>query len=73
MITGNEMKLIRSIKNIKQAGLANKLGKSQQYLSKLENLNDKELPAYWSKKIIVALDCNEKDLQKIKAMLSSEK
>lgn len=73
MITGNEMKLIRSIKNIKQAGLANKLGKSQQYLSKLENLNDKELPAYWSKKIIVALDYNEKDLQKIKAMLSSEK
>ena len=68
MITGNQLVLLRTIRKFDQAALARMLGISQQYISRLERLGDKQLPDYWTDKIIKALNCNEAELQKIKDM-----
>lgn len=68
-ITGNELRLMRMFKNTDQQALAKMLGKSQQYISKLESLHNKELPAYWSAKIMAALGYNKTELEYIRQML----
>ncbi len=59
MITGNEFVLLRTLRKFDQRALAKMLGKSQQYISRLERLGDNKLPDYWVDKILKALNCNE--------------
>ena len=66
MITGNQLRLLRTLKNIDQAGLARMLGKSQQYISRIEGLGDNKIPLYWFNKIVTELDCSEAELVSIR-------
>ncbi len=68
-VTGSEIRLLRMLKNIDQKTLAKMVGKSQQYISKLERYGEKELPAYWCAKLIAVLNCKEIEIEKIKEML----
>ena len=68
MITGNQMRLLRNLKNISQPGLAIMLGISQQYISRLEKLEDENLPHYWAERIIAALHCNEVEVMSLLAI-----
>ncbi len=65
MITGNQMRLLRTLKNIGQSGLAKMLGLSQQYISKLERYGDTEIPHYWGGKIISILNCSETEVMNV--------
>ena len=69
MITGNQFVLLRTLRKLDQTALARMLGKSQQYISRLEKRDTDEIPVYWVQKILTVLNCSEIELKKIKDML----
>ena len=69
MINGNQLRFLRNFKGIDQTALAKILGKSQQYISRLEKRDTDEIPVYWVQKILTVLNCSEIELKKIKDIL----
>ena len=61
MITGKTLRLLRTLRGIKQASLARKLGISQQAYSKIEKCD--RLSAEKIQVILVAMGCSMQDLE----------
>jgi transcriptional regulator with XRE-family HTH domain len=70
MVTGEDLRLLRILKGIKQTSVANKIGISQQAYSKLEksdSISKKKIEA-----ILEAIDCNTSDIKKLKRIINSQ-
>lgn len=65
MITGNELKKLRTYKGYHQKEIAHKLGVCQQRVSKLESKR-KILGKQHFKKMLLAMDINETEWEQIK-------
>jgi len=64
MATGQTLRLLRTLKGIKQTALAKKLGISQQAYSKLEN--SKHLREERLRVILTAMNCTPEDIELIR-------
>jgi transcriptional regulator with XRE-family HTH domain len=64
MITGRTLRVLRTIKGIKQASLARELGISQQAYSKIEK--GAHLSAKRLQDILAAMHCTVQDLELLK-------
>ena len=69
MITGKTLRLLRTLKGIKQASLARKLGISQQAYSKIEKCN--HLGTERLQTILIAMDCTMQDLELLNQLSST--
>jgi transcriptional regulator with XRE-family HTH domain len=60
MLTGEELRLLRLIKGLKQQFIASKMGISQQAYSKLEKKNS--INASQAEKILHCMNCRQEDV-----------
>jgi transcriptional regulator with XRE-family HTH domain len=67
MITGETLRLLRTLKGIKQANLARELGISQQAYSKLEkckNINEDKV-----NNLLMIMECGTEELEELQRIL----
>ncbi len=68
-VTGSEIRLLRMLNNVDQRSVAKMVGKSQQYISRLESYGNRELSDYWTAELLTVFNCNEIEIKKIRELL----